>query len=962
MRLLPESLREPAMLWLDRFLEQHSLGIEFFAPLTGAAELQSVLLRLAACSEYAGNTLIREWQWIANAIENGEFERRPEAAFILPDAGAGGPADENVGQFKSRLRRFRNQRMLQVLWRDLAGQADVSETLTSLSNLADSLIEASVCYSERELRQRFGVPRDPNAHELRLIILAMGKLGGRELNFSSDVDLIFVYPGDGETDGARSLSAQEYFTRLSRQVVGLLDEVTPDGFVYRVDTRLRPFGDSGPPVVSFNALESYLVLHGRSWERYAYVKARVIETMGADKRAVEELTRNIIEPFVYRNYLDYGVFESLREMKALIAAEARKRQLASNIKLGPGGIREIEFIVQSLQLVRGGGDRKLKTTELQAALRQLALTRSLAAVAADGLGDAYRFLRRMENFMQAMRDQQTHEVPDHATDRARLALAMGYAEWDELAVELERQRRCVSEHFAAVVFRGGEEAPRSDLVDALAALWSASASEADWTEAFERDGFRQAPDVARTVAGFANSAAVGQLGKSGARRLDRFMPGLLVSLKDNEQPAIVLQRVLSIVERILRRSAYVALLNENPVVRNRLVGLCDRNAWLAEEIGRYPLLLDELLDARLHTAGLTREEMQEELERRFEGPSETDSERHIEILAQFQRATLFRIAVADVTGNLPIMKVSDRLTELAEIILQKALAIALDDMTRKHGRPQVRTERGLRTAGFGVIAYGKFGGMELSYRSDLDLVFLHDSSGSEQQTDGAKPLENSMFFARLVRRLVHFLTAPTASGALYQVDTRLRPSGKSGLLVTSVEAFERYQEENAWTWEHQALLRSRPVSGSAVIAREFERVRAETLKLRVRRDRLQDDVKSMRRRMRSQLDKSEPGGFDLKQGIGGIADIEFIVQFLVLQNANRHPAVIHYPDNIRQLGTLAAAGCLSASQVARLQEIYKSYRLRVHRLALDEKPPLASDTEFADERALVTELWDAVLG
>jgi glutamate-ammonia-ligase adenylyltransferase len=598
---------------------------------------------------------------------------------------------------------------------------------------------------------------------------------------------------------------------------------------------------------------------------------------------------------------------------------------------------------------------------LQPALRQLAQTRGLSAAAAAELTSSYLFLRRVENFMQAMRDQQTHELPGNAADQARLALAMDYPDWEALSVEIERQRLCVVNHFTAIAFRGGEEAPGSALVESLSAAWAATADREEWQALFEKFGYREAPELAGILVEFAGSAAIGQIDKTGARRLRQFIPDLMAELREMERPAVVLRRVITVVENILRRSAYVALLNENPSVRDRLVRLCERSAWLAEEIGRYPLLLDELLDPRLHTAVLTREEMQHDLERRLDRLANTDSERRIETLGQFQRAALFRIAVADIVGSLPLMKVSDRLTELAEIVLQEALVTAWKDMTEKHGRPRVRSAGGWRDAGFGVIAYGKFGGMELSYRSDLDLVFLHDASGESQETDGDPPIDNSLFFARLVRRLVHFLNTQTGTGTLYEIDTRLRPSGQSGLLVTSVEAFERYQDENAWTWEHQALLRSRPVAGSAVIGREFERVRSETLRHRVRRDRLREDVQSMRQKMRRQLDKSDRERFDLKQGEGGIADIEFLVQYLVLENADRHPAVIHYPDNIRQLGTLAAAGCLETGQVEHLQEIYKSYRLRLHRLALDEQPPFASGDEFTDERRYVTELWHEVL-
>ena len=940
---LPMGLHEPVSLWFERFADEHPEGATGFV---GAARSRPALWRLVAASEFAAKTLLREWSWFRD--EALPATGSDEVVITLADDAS----DEDA---KRELRRVRNRRLLRILWRDLSGEADIDDTLRSLSELADALIRKAVCFARHRLGERFGRPHDEAGREQSLLVLAMGKLGGHELNFSSDIDLVFLYSGDGETDGARQLTAQEYFARLSRKIVGLLDDVTADGFVYRVDTRLRPFGDSGPPVVNFGALESYLLRHGRDWERYAYVKARVVDT-GVPGETVKELMDGVIGPFVYRRYLDYGVFEALREMKSLISAEAKRRQLADNLKLGPGGIREIEFIVQSLQLVRGGGDRKLRTPGLMAALERLVRTRSLEAETALALKAAYRFLRRIENILQALRDQQTHDVPGDANDRARLALAMGYPAWQSLSRDLDRHRRKVEACFSAIAFRGGDESASPD----VAALWHSGATVGEWLPTLEAAGLRQAAEIAGRLVAFQQSAEVRQIGKTGGKRLGRFLPDLLQALKDRQHPAVVAERVLSIVGQILRRSAYVALLNENPLVLERLVGLCDRSAWLTEQIARHPLLLDELLDPRLNSISLTREEMQEEHDRRLEGRT-GDSEQQIETLCQFQRALLFRIAVADISGRLPIMKVSDRLTELAEIVVGSALAIAWGDLTAKHGKPQCTVGGRRREAGFGVVAYGKFGGMELSYSSDLDLVFLHDSTGADQQTDGDKPLDNNVFFARLVRRLVHFLTARTPAGFLYQVDTRLRPSGRSGLLVTSLEGFERYQEENAWTWEHQALLRSRPVAGSAAVCREFERIRMETLRSRVRRERLREDVVAMRARMREQLDRSAAGRFDLKQGAGGIGDIEFLVQYLVLASAGQHPAVVYYSDNIRQLGVLGAASCLPETEVIRLQQVYRDYRLRLHHLVLDDKPPEIGVDEFVDERGFVTACWERLV-
>ena len=954
---LPAELQGIATLWTERLHEQDAIAKH---RLPEQARDREILLRLVATSDFAARVLLREWSWFQTVLGGGEFCGRPQANTIrqfIDDLKATA-ADEDI--IKSRMRQFRNRQLIHILWRSIDGSANLQESLGSLSKLADGLIEAAVACSGDLLAARFGAAKSADGQVIPIVVVAMGKLGGHELNFSSDVDLIFLYREEGETDGPRTLSAHEYFTRLTRKIVSLLDEVTADGFVYRVDTRLRPFGDSGPPVTSFASLESYLLQHGRGWERYAYVKARVVSPAG-DQDIARELMGDIIEPFVYRRYLDYGVFESLRDMKALIAAEVQKRELASNIKLGPGGIREIEFIVQSLQLVRGGGDRQLKGPELQKVLPLLANGKDLASSTVAGLLDAYEFLRKLENAIQAIHDRQTHVLPQDAVAQKRLVLALNFDSWQALLDELDTQRQHVARHFAALLFSADDEPPQPGLVRTLTTLWDSGATADQWQAALRQNDFKEAKLLSGTIAGFATASIQQQIDATAQRRLSRFIPSLMLLLQDRQSPNLILERMLRVIGQILRRSAYVSLLNENPAVLGRLVGLCENSAFLAQEIARYPLLLDELLDPRLYAATIIATDMREDLDQRTKNIEAFDSERQIEMLGQFQRATLFRIAIADHSGNLPIMKVSDRLTELAELVLNRALDIAWADLVEKHGAPTFRTADGERRAGFAVIAYGKLGGMELSYRSDLDLVFLHDSAGSKQETSGRNPLDNSMFFGRLVRRLTHFLTAQTASGALYEVDTRLRPSGRSGLLVSTVEGFERYQEENAWTWEHQALLRSRPIAGSGVIAREFERIRAETLRHRVHREQLLEDVLSMRAKMRKQLDKSSAQQFDLKQGAGGIGDLEFLVQYIVLKNASEQPAVIHYPDNIRQLGTLAATGCLTEPDVLRLQEIYKVYRHCLHRLALDEQSPLVSSEEFPEEREFVIQIWEREL-
>ncbi len=949
---LPDSLQDNARNWLDQLSDQYPDALSSFVRSGG--DLQA-LVHMIACSVFAGIIIARHWHWLCECSASDQLDQPVDSETLQSCFRTLSHESNGSDDFKSRLRIQRNQMLVRILWRDLVHECSLTETLGVLTLLAESALNAATEFAGAQLLERFGsIPLGPAA--MPIVVLAMGKLGGRELNFSSDIDIIFLYPGEGESDGPRSLSAHEYFTRYSREVVSLLEDATNDGFVYRVDTRLRPFGDSGPPVVSFAALEAYLLQHGRDWERYAYVKARIV-VPAADHSLSTDLLDEVIRPFVYRRYLDYGVFESLRDMHALVATEVRKREMEGNIKLGPGGIREIEFIVQSLQLVRGGSVAGLRVTGLREALESAVIAHDIGRETASKLLAAYEFFRHIENRIQAVRDQQVHELPTSKPGRDRLVLAMGYSSWQELSAKLNTCREYVGEKFAAISKRTGD-VPNSDSSTRLAGLWGANAAADIWRDAFERVGMEEPPAVAEVIVSFAAVAAKKQLDSVSATRLHKLVPAVLLILAGRQRPAATLNRLLNIADKVLRRSAYVALLNENPTALLRLVDLCEESIYLAEEIGRFPQLLDELLDHRLYKYAANAAEMNADLEQRLASVADDDSEQRIEVVARFQRATLFRLAVADLGGNIPIMKISDRLTDLAEIVLCQSLAVACDDLVARYGEPQYELAGQRHTAGFGIIAYGKLGGMELSYGSDLDLVFLHDSTGERQQTSGEKSIMNSDFFARLARRLVHFLTTQTGSGILYDIDTRLRPSGQSGLLVTSIEAFERYQEENAWTWEHQALLRSRPVAGSQIIAREFDGLRLKTLRQRVRRDQLAGEVSSMRGKMRAQLDRSDDKQFDLKQGRGGIGDIEFLVQYWVLANAAEHPAVLHYADNIRQLGTLVAAGCVSEAKGRQLQEIYQNYRLLLHRLALDRQPSLIDPDTFREQRLIVAALWD----
>lgn len=913
------------------------------------------LVRIVACSEFAQSTLLREWAWF---LENQSvLAERPASlgAFQSQLLSASGDLDAQ----KRALRQIRNRYQLWILWRECNAIASLDETLSDLSSLAESLLLIANRLAAREMSTRFGSVLDDEGNAVSLLVVGMGKLGGRELNFSSDIDILFCYSEGVSSNGARSLSAQEFFARQSRIVISLLDERTADGFCFRVDTRLRPFGDSGPPVISFAALESYLVQHGRDWERYAYVKARLV---GSDvSEAVEkEFYNDLIKPFVYRRYLDYGVFEALRDMQSMIASEVQQKSMANNIKRGPGGIREAEFIVQALQLVRGGREPELQRRALQRVLPLLIGARGIAKSAAKELLSAYRFLRRLENFIQGLRDEQTHDLPNSELDRSRLSLAMGSDNWQALQQELDGHRRAISRRFDEVAFRGDDMGNEDD--SPFTRLWASAADVDAWTAELHIDFAGDSAEVAQQLVDFHGSRTTMAADTVSQQRLARLIPNVLQALKKTSHPVTAIARFLTVIQKILRRSAYLALLYENPAALERLINLCSRSQMIAEQISRSPMLLDELLDPQVFSGSVTKLDLAEELELRLERKKPENSEERMQVIARFQRATLFRIAIADFQEDLPIMKVSDGLTWLAEVVLDETLRTAWADLVLRHGVPTYKLDGVCNDAGFAIVAYGKLGGIELSYGSDLDIVFLHSSKGMEQVTNGEKSLDNTRFFSRLVQRLTHFLTTQTDTGALYEIDTRLRPDGRSGLLVSSTEAFSRYQEDNAWTWEHQALLRARAVTGDPDIAAAFEKIRKDTLTERVDRDRLRKDVLSMRQRMRKELDRSDATQFDLKQGQGGIGDLEFIVQFLVLDAAARAPDVIHFTDNIRQLDALVDTNLISASDGARMQDIYKQYRLHLHHCVLDGRSGLIPVDLFREERHEIDAIWARWLG
>lgn len=847
-----------------------------------------------------------------------------------------------------QLRQLRRREMVRLAWRDIAGTATVHATLRETSWFADSMIAAAAGIAAQLLAPRHGhAPQESGG----LIVVGMGKLGGEELNFSSDVDLVFLYARGGETDGEVPLDLGEYFTRQGRLLIRLLDAVTEDGFAFRVDMRLRPFGDSGPLAASLPFFEDYLQSHGRDWERYAWVKARALTGVAE----FASLRDEVLRPFVYRRYLDFGVFEALREMKALIARDVQRKDHADSLKLGVGGIREIEFIVQAFQLVRGGQDGGLRRPSLLDVLPRLGGARLLPPAAVRELQEAYDFLRRVENRVQMLDDAQTHELPDDPLARERIAAALGFADFHALGAELAVQRARVSRHFAALL--SDSNVPPGTALD-LAALWEPS---------MDRGPLRDqlaiaAPDDADLLARLqelTDGSRLRRLDDIGRRRLKALLELLLVEQGCAREPE-PLRRIFKVLEAIGQRSAYFSLLVENRRARERLVEIGRQGDFLASQLAANPALLDELLDERWIDALPGREVLVQELELRLAEVAPDDVEREVEALARFKQAAVFRVALADLTAGMPLMVVSDRLTEIAAVIVEYAMALAWRQMTTQFGAPQCTDARGVRHAvHVAALAYGKFGGYELGYGSDLDLVFLHDSSGESQETDAATPLDNQVFFLRFAQRLIHLLTMHSVAGRLYEIDVRLRPSGKGGMLVTSIEAFRRYQFEEAWTWEHQALLHARAVAGDPGLMARIQQVRAEVLQDAVRRDDLREQVAQMRERMRRELSAAKEGEFDLKQDRGGIADIEFLAQYWALRWAAGYPPVAMFPDTIRQLESVASAALVPQETVDVLVRAYQRYRLAAHRRSLEGQGGRVPAAEFAAESQQVAAIWRA---
>ncbi len=976
---IPELLWHEIQLRLERLMQAAGdIDENLWSP-----ALRNIFIRVLAGSEYCSKVMMQQpellllWLNGSQNLSADEQKKYPATSEDYYESQAQvlermlAPVNSEKDKFEcimKVLRDIRRRKMLEISWNDISGEATVEETLLNLSSLADHCVQFALNTIESIFHSRYGIPMTQAGKAQSLFVIAMGKLGGRELNFSSDIDLIFAYPVAGEFAGDKGLSYAVYFERMAQALIKVLHTVTAQGFVFRIDMRLRPYGNSGPLVMTLDAMEEYYQNQGRNWERYALIKARII---AGDREAGQSFLQ-LIRPFVYRRYLDYDAFESLREMHSMIKSEVRRKGMEHNLKLGAGGIREVEFIGQTFQLLRGGRELFFQSVSILDVLQKLEQTEYLGSGEARQLINSYLFLRRSENLLQEYDDKQIHTVPDNPEAWQRMAYLLNLAV-DKYQEILQGHRTAIHQIFQHVfaIKEKSENTKRQFVQEKFLLLWqndldknNKSGISAEITlqhsrEVLHDEGFTDLTRVLNMLVGLRNGRIYHSISNRGRERLDKLMPLIIdecTSVKADSSDTLL--RVIHLLESIAGRSAYLALLTENPGARAQLVNLCAVSPWIAEFLTRHPILLDELLDVQRLCDYLDKQAPGQELALRLATVDVDDLEQQMEVLRHFKQSRTLKVATADILELMPLMKVSGHLTAIAEITLNAALNIAWYQVSARYGKPCIVGHTVTGLSGFAIVAYGKMGGLEMGYGSDLDLVFLHDSSELTAMTDGPRQVDTNLFFARLAQRIIHIISTRTPSGTLYEVDTRLRPNGSSGLLVSNIEAFEEYQRSKAWTWEHQALVRARAVAGDSKITARFNELRYDILCQNREPEKLRQQVRDMRERMRAELGSKDKSLFHLKQDVGGIADIEFIVQYAVLRWAHKFPELVEFTDNIRQLKAMLAVGLVTNKEADFLIDAYRHYRAEAHRLTLQQKKPWVPIARFTEYREAISHLWD----
>ncbi|WP_257982586.1 bifunctional [glutamate--ammonia ligase]-adenylyl-L-tyrosine phosphorylase/[glutamate--ammonia-ligase] adenylyltransferase, partial [Burkholderia pseudomallei] len=883
--------------------------------------------------------------WAAAPVTRAALDARLDELL----AQGGQPPSEDA--LKKALRQLRGEAFGAVAERDLAGRADVAEVTGTMTDLAEAAIQRALALLAAELEAQYGEPRGPSGERLALGVVGMGKLGGRELNVSSDIDLIFVYEDDGETaGGARGpISVHEFFTRLGRRLIGVLSEATADGYVFRVDMRLRPNGDSGPLVCSLGMLEEYFYVQGREWERYAWIKGRLVtERASAAARRLAQQLDAIVKPFVYRRYLDFGVIGAIRSLHEQIRQEARRRATmrpdkADDIKLGRGGIREIEFSAQVFQLIRGGQDAGFRVQPTLAVLRHASASGLITEEVRAGLTHAYLFLRTLEHRLQYRNDAQTHAMPVDPAERAALAASLGFADYAALIDRLDQHRAFVEAQFDQVFADKADGGARREDDQAAGCIWSGALADDGADEALVARlaelGFADPAAVLARLQAVWRSSRYAGLPESSRVRFDRVAhraleaaPGIDAAHRDE-----TVVRCFDLLETVGRRGAYLALLTEYPAALRRVLSVLGATRWGGGYLIRHPQLLDELLDDEAIDSPFDWPAFKDALRRRLAAAD--GAEHQMDLLRHAHQAEVFRILLLDLAGRLSVEHVSDRLSELADAMLDVTIEVVWSPLAKRHRD----------TPCFAAIAYGKLGGKELGYASDLDLIFLYDDP-DERAAD---------VYTTFARRLITWLTTATGAGTLFDIDLRLRPNGEAGLLVTDLDAFRRYQlregdaANTAWVWEHQALTRARYSAGDARIGAAFEAIRVQVLTTPRDAAVLAREIVEMREKVLAGHPNTTER-FDLKHDRGGMVDIEFAVQYWVLLHAARHPEMIRNTGNIALLREVSRFGLMSEEEAETVGAAYRTYRKLQHRLRLDgmEKARVEPERVAAERQAV----------
>ena len=888
----------------------------------------SCLHRLEVCSPFARRLLVNDARLLEDLLNNLEVScGLAEMQQFLANQKI---SDEHT--LKKALRKLRQRVLVRTICRDLNGLAELQEVMSTTSLLAECAISTAIDHLNAWQVETYGQPVDAQGHPQGLIVIGMGKLGGGELNVSSDIDLIFAYENEGATQGERSISNQDFFARLSKKLIAALDEITEDGFVFRVDMRLRPFGSEGALVSNLDALEEYYQNNGREWERYAWIKGRVVVGPQTNIHA-------LLRPFVFRKYLDYNALASMRDLKLQIHRDVTQKGLQDNIKLGRGGIREIEFIAQVFQLIRGGRDISLQIRPTLAVLNLLQNKKLLSEKTVAELTEAYVFLRNLEHRLMYVEDQQTQDLPKTDEAKARVAHAMNYASWAEFLMALNRHRGLVQQHFDATFNDDSDSEQSRQQTAQETAMWQGALEEDAALQALTNAGFGDAAQVLQHLQMLKASSRYQQLPELSRQRLDCLMPLVIRQSGQEKNADVALLRTINLLENICRRASYLALLAEYPEALHLVIKLCAASPWLAQYLAAHPILLDELLDTRNLYAPPDFVRMQDELSEsmlQLQG----DTEAQMDAMRHFKQAAILRLAAQDVAGRLTLETLSDYLSALADLILQVSLQTIWQSLKFRH----------CDTPRFAVIGYGKLGGKELGYLSDLDIIFLYDDDHPDA----------SEIYARFAQRINSWFNSVTNAGLLYETDLQLRPDGNSGLLVSSIETFRDYQLNKAWVWEHQAITRARFVAGDVAIGKVFDAIRLEVMTQQRDVVKLKTEVLSMRERMR---DAQHLRGdlFDLKHGVGGIIDVEFLVQYLVLRHAPYYPQLAANIGNIGLLKLLASLNIIDADLAEKVAIAYRKYRHMQHMLKLQGATQLGVElSAIATNVNAVTVLWSQV--